>query len=162
MQVLRLLLQLLRTTAQQFQGWAKEWIFLCLNVELGQRNQSAWSGCMFSLTATTRNRIMCHTNLCNTTKCHPWVILPMCYREYTYHGLGFQAVKSHTLQQLNFNHLFDFIFVQSCLQGEANEITCNTLEIELSVSSHLKKRKKDLSSPAVNSSTTLPTVLLCS
>lgn len=145
-------------------------MFLCLEVGrlLGERNLCAWPDRMFflshPLTATAGNRIMSHTNLCNSIQCCSCATLPTCCREDTYHGPGFnprfQAVKSYTLQQLTFNHLFDLIFAQSCPWGEADEITCNRLQRErdLSVSSHFKK--KDLSSLAANSSITLPTVLL--
>lgn len=90
------------------------------------------------LTATAGNRIMSYRHLCNPMQLWSCVTLPTCYREHTHHGPGFdprfQAVKNYTLQRLTFKHLFGLIFVRACLQGEADEITCNTLEIDIVVS----------------------------
>lgn len=70
--------------------------------------------------------------------------LPTCCRERTYHGPGFkhrfQAAKNLHFALANFQS-FDLIFVQSGLWGEANEKTCNTLQIEIIVSQFSFKKK---------------------
>lgn len=101
----------------------------------------AWPDCVFflhhPLAATAGNGMMSYRNLCSATQWCSCVTLSTCCREHTYHGPGFnlrfQAVKIYTLWHLTFNHLFDSTFVQSCLQGERDEITYNTLEIEIVV-----------------------------
>lgn len=117
-----------RTTHQQCQGCGfgapEEWIFLCFDAGDSQAKELYVPNLCSSL-ATLLQPLLETVKWAPQSLVTPWNVIlvwlspraagstpPMAWVGFS---PGFQAVKRHTLQQLTFNHLFDLVFVQSCL-----------------------------------------------